>query len=56
MSNDFSFGVTAGFIVGALLMTSIAIGIKEIGRDECEKPLPRDQKCTQEWVRPKANP
>lgn len=39
-----------GFLAGALLMTVIAIGFRDVGRDECEKSLARDEKCVQQWV------
>lgn len=50
MSGDFGFGFTAGFIIAALLVTAVAIGLQSRGRDECEQPLKRAESCVQKWV------
>lgn len=39
-----------GFLAGALIMTIVAIGIRDVGRDECEKNLLRSEKCVQKWI------
>lgn len=39
-----------GFFIGALLMTGVAVSVRDIGRDDCERNLPRTTKCVQQWV------
>lgn len=43
-------GFVGGFLIGALLMTVIAVAVRDQGRDECEKNLLRSEKCVQIWV------
>lgn len=50
MDRDTYFGFTAGVILAATLMTFVAIGVRDIGRAECERPLPRTESCEQKWV------
>lgn len=40
------FGVSIGVLLGLFVF----LGVHEIGRDECEKHLPRTQKCVKVWV------
>jgi hypothetical protein len=51
MSRDnYWFGFTCGFMLGALLLTAFAIYMRDRGRDECNNKLPRAEKCVQVWV------
>lgn len=40
------FGMSVGVLLGLFLF----LWVNEIGRDECEKHLPRTQKCVKVWV------
>lgn len=50
MSEDFKFGWVAGFLIGVLMTAGYSIYLRDRGRDECEAPLTRTQKCVQQWV------
>lgn len=42
--------VLIGFAFGVLLLAGVVVSIRDEGRTECERPLPRTQKCVQQWV------
>lgn len=48
--DNYWFGFTGGFILGALLITAFTIYLRDRGRDECDNKLPRTEKCVQVWV------
>ncbi|MDX4957249.1 hypothetical protein [Delftia acidovorans] len=43
-------GFVGGVLIGALLVTVIAVAIRDQGREECEKNILRSEKCVQTWV------
>lgn len=53
---DLGFGLTMGFLLGALLMTAFAVYVRDRGCDECEAPLTRTERCVQKWVPAPTNP
>lgn len=48
--SDVGYGFVVGFLIGALLMTAIAIATRDQGLEECEKNLLRSENCVQTWV------
>ncbi|PZP59990.1 MAG: hypothetical protein DI604_31845 [Delftia acidovorans] len=48
--SEFGPGFVAGFLIGALIMTAVAIYFRDQGRDECDQKLPRNERCVQIWV------
>lgn len=48
--SDVGSGFVGGFLIGALLMTFIAVAIRDQEREHCEKNILRSEKCVQTWV------
>lgn len=44
--SDAAIGLAIGCLIGLLL----AAGIRDVGRYDCEKNLPRTQECVKVWV------
>jgi hypothetical protein len=45
-----AYMAVVGFMIGAVLMTGAAVIVRDQGRAECERKLPRTEKCVQQWV------
>ena len=39
-----------GFMFGMFFMYGIAVKATDVGRDDCEKNLPRTERCIKIWI------
>lgn len=42
--------VFLGFLIGTFFTALVAIETRDRGRDDCERSLPRTEKCVQQWT------